>query len=229
MSCIKEWLCERRPSPVGVDAGAAPPSDPALARERAPHGVGDVRPALDRPLHVVRPGAPLAEDRRPARGWRSGGTRSLWPGAAAPASPGVSASTSPETSGSPRPRVALITISSRLCVIGLRVNAIADASAGTRGCTSTAMPAPANGSPRAARYATARRDNSEAQHSRTASSTASGRTPSLVACWPANDASRVSSATADDRTASSRCGAPPSRSRASWSPLASSPGRGLAP
>jgi hypothetical protein len=80
--------------------------------------------------------------------------------------------TAPDTTASPSPELASITASRRLPVTGLAVNITPAASASTMRWTTTARATVAGSMFRLARYATARSVHSEAQHFRTASSSA---------------------------------------------------------
>ncbi len=113
----------------------------------------------------------------------------------------VSGSTRPLTTASPNPNAASITIRSVAPVEGSQVNITPARSAATISWTTTAMTGSSR-IPRLARYATARSPYSDCQHRTTASTTASAPTTlATVRCIPANEAPAVSSAVADDRTA----------------------------
>ena len=87
-------------------------------------------------------------------------------------------------------------------VIGSAVKRTPALWASTIRCTTTASRSPCRSTPCVSRYATARSFQSDAQHLRTASISASSPlVPRIVSCCPAKLASGRSSAVADERTA----------------------------
>ena len=129
---------------------------------------------------------------------------------------------------SPSPRAAFTTTTSRAPLTGSALNAIAEASAGTMSCTSTAIRG-VPVMPRCLRYTAARSEYTDRQHSSSASTIASTPpTSSTVSCWPANDASPESSPIADDRTATRGSRSPTRLARSAYDAATSSCSRARA-
>ncbi len=113
----------------------------------------------------------------------------------------VSGSTLPPTTTSPSPNAASTTIRSGSAVDGSAVNRTPARSASTIRCTTTAR-AGSTSTCLLARYATTRLAYSEAQQSRTRSTSwSSPETLVKVAFIPANEVSLLSSDVAEERTA----------------------------
>ena len=109
-------------------------------------------------------------------------------------------STCPPTTTSPSPYAASMSKRPRSCEIGSTVNITPDDSESTIRCTTTAM-AGSSLSPRLFLYAITRGPQSDAQQSRMRSIRVSLATLVKVSFMPAKDACALSSAVADDRTA----------------------------
>ncbi len=131
--------------------------------------------------------------------------------------------TAPDTTASPSPGLASTTASRRLPVTGFAVNSTPATADCTISCTTTASRTTSWSIPLLSRYATARSVHNDAQHRRTASSTASAPTTFRnVSCCPAKLANGRSSAVADDRTATGV--ATPNRSYPATTASRTSPG-----